>query len=144
MFGIGFFHPLIHLGFGIEFEQPAIIAEALAQAAIHDNWLAPFFSAVEKAAKEKDPSQGKTFVRLLGEIKADSKLKNAAHWEDGNKIRDGILKRAPDEMIDLASQWTVSPNELERKHAEMINAAGTSIFQAHAHPLFILTCPSRR
>lgn len=120
---MGFFHPLIHLGFGIEFEQPAIIAEALAQAAIHDNWLAPFFSAVEKAAKEKDPSQGKTFVRLLGEIKADSKLKNAAHWEDGNKIRDGILKRAPDEMIDLASQWTVSPNELERKHAEMINAA---------------------
>ena len=30
----GFLHPLIHLGFGIEFEQPAIVAEALAQAAV--------------------------------------------------------------------------------------------------------------
>ena len=28
---------MIHLGFGIEFNQPAIIAEALAQAAVHDN-----------------------------------------------------------------------------------------------------------
>ena len=28
---LGFLHPIIHLGFGIEFNQPAIIAEALAQ-----------------------------------------------------------------------------------------------------------------
>lgn len=35
----GFLHPMIHLGFGIEFKQPAIIAEALAQAAVHDNWI---------------------------------------------------------------------------------------------------------
>lgn len=35
----GFLHPMIHLGFGIEFQQPAIIAEALAQAAVHDNWI---------------------------------------------------------------------------------------------------------
>jgi hypothetical protein len=36
LFG-GFLHPIIHLGFGVEFRQPAIIAEALAQAAVHDN-----------------------------------------------------------------------------------------------------------
>jgi len=35
----GFLHPMIHLGFGVEFKQPAIIAEALAQAAVHDNWI---------------------------------------------------------------------------------------------------------
>lgn len=35
----GFLHPMIHLGFGVEFQQPAIIAEALAQAAVHDNWI---------------------------------------------------------------------------------------------------------
>lgn len=33
----GFLHPIIHLGFGVEFQQPAIIAEALAQAAVHTN-----------------------------------------------------------------------------------------------------------
>ena len=36
---IGFLHPIIHLGFGVEFKQPAIIAEALAEAAVHDNWI---------------------------------------------------------------------------------------------------------
>src|SRR5579871_6097848 len=44
----GFLHPLIHLGFGIEFKQPAIIAEALAQAAVHDNWIRPLYFESEK------------------------------------------------------------------------------------------------
>ena len=32
---IGYLHPVIHLGFGIEFKQPAVIAEGLGQTAIH-------------------------------------------------------------------------------------------------------------
>jgi hypothetical protein len=57
----------------------------------------------------------------------------AAEWEDGNKIRDGILVRAPDEMISYAKQWTVEPGQLEQKTAEMIN---TAIYYAAAaqHP----------
>ncbi len=65
-------------------------------------------------------------MSLLDEIRADRKLSTAAHWEDGNKIRDGIMKRAPDEMIKYASQWTVKPEQLEEKSAEMTNAAGIS------------------
>jgi len=63
-------------------------------------------------------------VSILDEIRADDKLSTAAHWDDGNKIRDGILKRAPDEMIKYASQWTVGSGQVEEKTAEMINAAG--------------------
>ena len=124
----GFLHPIIHLGFGIEFEQPAIIAEALAQAAAHDNWMSPLFLGCEKAAEAnrgKDKPK-KTMVQLLEEAKKDEKLSKAAHWEDGNKIREGILKRAPEEMIKLASQYTIEEDELEDKSAEMINAAGKS------------------
>ncbi|KAI9778526.1 MAG: hypothetical protein M1839_008057 [Geoglossum umbratile] len=117
---LGFLHPIIHLGFGVEFKQPAIIAQALAQAAVHDNWLEPFFHDAEKAAK---PST-KTLVELLDEIRADRKLSTAAHWEDGNKIRDGILKRAPEEMMGYAIQWSAGPEELENKTAEMISAVG--------------------
>jgi hypothetical protein len=127
----GFLHPIIHLGFGIEFQQPAIMAEALAQAAVHDNWMKPLFLGCEKAAEAnrgKDRPQ-KTIVQLLEEAKNDEKLRDAAHWEDGNKIRDGILKRAPDEIIKLASQYTIEDNELEEKTAEMINAAGPSQVQ---------------
>ena len=30
---------MIHLGFRVEFNQPEIIAEALAQVAVHDSWI---------------------------------------------------------------------------------------------------------
>ncbi|KAL8693477.1 MAG: hypothetical protein Q9218_001708 [Villophora microphyllina] len=117
----GFLHPLIHLGFGIEFEQPAIIAEALAQAAAHDGWIGPYLLKTEKAAGNSQAS--KSLVEILDQIREDPKLRNAAHWDDGNKIRDGILARAPDEMIKYASQWTVRVDELDLKTAEMTNAA---------------------
>ncbi|KAJ5892768.1 hypothetical protein N7504_009459 [Penicillium tannophilum] len=38
-YGTGLLHPIIHLGFGIEFNQPALVAEGLAQACLHADWL---------------------------------------------------------------------------------------------------------
>lgn len=120
----GFLHPIIHLGFGIEFQQPAIMAEALAQTAVHDNWMAPLFLGCEKAAEtHRGSNQKKTIVQLLEEAKNNEKLRNAPHFDDGNKIREGIMKRAPEEMIQIASQYTIKEDELEEKTAEMINAA---------------------
>lgn len=58
--------------------------------------MTPFFIGAERAAKSKG-SGTKTLPTLLDEIYQDKKLSTAAHWDDGNKIRDGILKRAPDE-----------------------------------------------
>ena len=60
---------------------------------------------------------------LLEQIRADDKLATSAHWGDANKVRDGILVRAPDEMIRVASKWLVTPDTPERKTAEMTNAA---------------------
>jgi hypothetical protein len=117
----GFLHPLIHLGFGIEFKQPAIIVEALAQACIHDGWTGKFLHASEEAAREDTST--KSLMQLLNEACADEKLAKSAHWEDGNKVRDGVFVRAPDEMISIAAQWHVKPEDLERKTAEMINTA---------------------
>jgi len=54
------------------------------------------FFNVEKAAEAAGPSK-KTLPQLLDEIYQDQNLSMAAHWDDGNKIRDGILKRAPEE-----------------------------------------------
>lgn len=74
----GFLHPIIHLGFGIEFQQPAIIAEALAQAACHDSWIGKMFFPAEKAAKEK--GNDKTIAELLDEIHADKQIQEAVKW----------------------------------------------------------------
>jgi len=91
------------LGLGIEFEQPAIIAEGLAQAAAHDdsNISTLFFNA-EKEAAIAYPSK----------------------WSDfGNKMRDGIVGRAGEEIASLTSQFRIRVNEddLERRTAEMIS-----------------------
>ena len=124
LISLGFVHPLIHLGFGIEFEQPALIAEALAETAVHEAWLKPFLIGTEEAIKANKATKSKHLVDLIDDILQSKTLRTAAHWEDGNKLRDGILGRVPQEMIEIASQWTVSPEDLELKTAEMINAAG--------------------
>ncbi|KAF2436806.1 hypothetical protein EJ08DRAFT_644413 [Tothia fuscella] len=122
----GFLHPIIHLGFGIEFAQPGIIAEALAQAACHSNWIKPLYLDSEKAAKksQKEATPSKPIIDLLNEIRSDSKLTNSPHWDDSNKIRDGILARAPQEMIKYASQYHINDpsSDLVRETAEMIEA----------------------
>ncbi|KEF63694.1 uncharacterized protein A1O9_01672 [Exophiala aquamarina CBS 119918] len=118
----GFLHPIIHLGFGVEFKQPAIIVEALAQTATHDNWIAPFLLTAEEKARTST-KKSKSLVQLIHEAQKNPKLRSSAHWDDGNKIRDGVLVRAPDEMLELASQWTVKPEELKQKTAEMIGAS---------------------
>ncbi|KAF2198855.1 hypothetical protein GQ43DRAFT_442976 [Delitschia confertaspora ATCC 74209] len=129
----GFLHPLIHLGFGIEFTQPAIIAEALAQTAVHENWMGALFTGCEKVAKQNNTTGDKTIVQLLEEIRADKKLSTAPRWEDGNKIREGILGRAAEEMYKYGSEFRVTEERLEERTAEMINAA--VLFTASAqHP----------
>jgi len=119
----GFLHPLIHLGFGVEFEQPAIIAEALAQAAIHSDWIEKFFSQAEQAADKNRSTPSRTMVDLIDAIRNDKDLYDAPRWSDGNKIRDGILARAGSRMVHYTSQYHLQPNELAEKTAEMINAA---------------------
>ncbi|KAF9691451.1 hypothetical protein EKO04_010710 [Ascochyta lentis] len=121
----GFLHPIIHTGFGVEFQQPAIIAEGLAQACVHDKWMKSLFLGVEQAAEQnRGKGDSKTIVQLLEEVKKDDDLSNAAHWEDGNKIRDGVMKRSLERMVRVASQYTIrEDDDLEEKTAEMINAA---------------------
>ena len=121
MFG-GFLHPIIHLGFGIEFHQPAIVAEALAQAAVHTAWMRQLLVPAEKAAKEQDDKPSRSIVELLDEIHDDEELKHAPKWSDGNKVRDGIIGRAAERMVHYAAQINYKPSDLMEKTAEMTNA----------------------
>ncbi|KAK3648273.1 hypothetical protein LTR22_013404 [Elasticomyces elasticus] len=119
----GFLHPLIHVGFALEAEQPAIVAEGLAQAAVHGAYLSKFFLPTEHALNERAQEPSKSIVQILDEIYADAELREAPRWSDGNKLRDGIIGRAGAKMASLASQFHVMTDELERKTAEMANAA---------------------
>jgi len=66
-------------------------------------------------------------LQLLEEARADKKLASSVLWEDGNKLRDGVLKRAPEEMIKYASQYTVSEDQIQEKFAEMVDVSGKQL-----------------
>jgi len=92
---------------------------------VHDDWTGPrYLWLAEKAAGGVGNRGEKTMLQLLEEARATTKLAKSARWEDGNKLRDGVLKRAPEEMISVASQYTVSEDQVQEKFAEMVNTSG--------------------
>lgn len=60
---------------------------------------------------------------MLEAVRRDEKVARAARNGDANKVRDGVLARAADEMVALAARVRVRPDEVEQKTAEMFNAA---------------------
>jgi hypothetical protein len=58
---------------------------------------------------------------LLDEIQRDEKLREAPRWTDQNKVRDGIMVRAPEQVMRYLAQVKFQPPELDEKVAEMTN-----------------------
>lgn len=122
----GAYHPIIHLGLGIEFQQASIVAEGLAQAASHDDsHIGTLFRNAESEAAIAYPTaKPKPLIELIHEVRANETIRNAPRWTDfGNKMRDGVIGRAGEEMQSLASQFRIREDEteLERRTAEMIS-----------------------
>ncbi|KAF3919114.1 hypothetical protein ABW21_db0206287 [Orbilia brochopaga] len=123
----GFLHPWIHLGYGIEFEQPAIIAEALAQTAVHDNWPSRYLKACVAAAAESQSSSEKaTILSLAQEAHGSAKLRAATKWSDPQKNK-AVYANALDEMVALAVKWHVpsdaDDDTIRKAAAELASAA---------------------
>ena len=102
-----YYHPFIHLCFGLEFEQPAIVAEALAQTAIHPTFLDNFFIEIDEVASWWAPDSDH-LLNIMDKIGAETKLCNAAverrsqrsrrhpgQSEGGDdQIREGVADRS--------------------------------------------------
>ncbi|KAF2860411.1 hypothetical protein K470DRAFT_258006 [Piedraia hortae CBS 480.64] len=119
----GLVHPIIHLGFGVEFEQPAIVAEALAETAVHRDDLAEFFHDSEKLAKENDDKSPKSIVQMFDAIYEEKTLRDAIEFRDEDKLGTTERGKIGDRVKKFASQFHVQPNDLERKNAELTNAS---------------------
>ena len=103
--------------------QPPIVAEALAQTACHDTWTGDLLRAAESRAKEIG-NPDKSLFDILDEARSNPKILEAPHWEDSNKVRDGLLVRAKEEVLNIVGQYKVREEDLEVRTAEMINACG--------------------
>lgn len=113
-------HPLIHFGFGLEFQQPTVIAEALAQAACHNNFFGPFLHTCEKLAAQTN-EKGSALSDLMQAIRGEPSLYDVEYWDGGDSLNDKIVSEAPQKLCEIAARWTVNVDELEEKTAEMMN-----------------------
>ncbi|KAK8110497.1 uncharacterized protein PG998_006954 [Apiospora kogelbergensis] len=96
----GFMHPLIQLMYGVEWDQPAIVAMALAQACVHRDDMGSFLLAAEETARKSARMPMPRIADLLEAAAGNEKLRASPHLDDGNKIRDGVLARARDEAVE--------------------------------------------
>lgn len=119
--------------YGMEWAQPAIIAEALAQTCVHNNDLKSFLLETEKEAKSVSGDMPSIWS-LYETVQADSALASAVRMEDRNKLRDGVLVRARAEMMKIAARVKVKPEELEDRTAEMFNTVVAMAAAAAIHP----------
>lgn len=137
----GYVYGLIHIGLAFEFKQPLLLAEGLAQAAVHhDWWYTDYLSTAETlAAEAKEPPL--PLADLVDMEREDLKISTASSYSyhsqtrkysgkwamDKEMARDGILPNAKAEIVRLAARWRVDPDDLERATAELVNTARTSL-----------------
>lgn len=115
--------------YGIEWEQPAIVAMALAQGAVHKDDLRDIiFTAEDAARKSAEPMP--EIARLFEDVAADEKLATAARPSESSTThdvtREGVVARASDAFLRIVSKVKVGPEELEARTVEMYN---TVIYQ---------------
>lgn len=130
----GLYHPIIHLGFGVEFNLPGLVAEGLAQAASQDGMgIDVFFQRAEKLVQSGSVAPT-PLAKLYTQVRANSTIRTAARVSDGPwKVRDGVLGRAMEEITQVAAQFQVHPTEddIERATAEMISCAAWACATSH-------------
>ncbi|KAH8747649.1 hypothetical protein F5883DRAFT_509639 [Diaporthe sp. PMI_573] len=121
----GVLHPLLQLMYGLEWKQPAIVAEALAQTCVHeieglDQLLLPSERDATQSSGEKP--RMKAILDIYKDIAADPRFDGATLLSDESKIQDGILKRAKEPTLSILRQVHVEDDELEERTAEMFHA----------------------
>jgi hypothetical protein len=131
----GVLHPLIQLLYGLEWEQPMIIAAALAQTAVHRDDHHEFLAlAAKKAESDLAPPKMETIPGLYEDVVKNETLVKSSHWEDSNRVFDGVLAREKEEMVNLAARVRVDENELDERAAEMVHNAAFVVAGAAFHP----------
>lgn len=137
----GVVHPLLHLGFGVEFALEGVVVEGLAQAAVHEDWTARVFRDCEAASAKKGIQAGKRkgFLELVRAVNADEAVREAARavgqYSDGRELWEKVGER----LADVAGEFVVWPTDedVERRVVEVVNAAvllATTALQPHHIP----------
>lgn len=117
---------MIHLGCGLEFQQPSIVAEALAGACVHETWPGTFLLPTEEFVRLNESRPGQSLLQIIEGLGKDPAIRNGVkHTDPFNKIADGLLTRVgPGQLAPYLSQFTLgldpSPDDLQSKMIDLV------------------------
>ncbi|GJJ75007.1 hypothetical protein EMPS_07365 [Entomortierella parvispora] len=137
----GAFHPLIHLGYGVDLGIDAVVAEGLAMMMVTSTMMSPFIvepaSKVEKVTNKiasqlsiSDTSSSKSIVDILTAIREDRELDNITSYPEANKTMDvAKSKVAASKIQDLLSKWHVeeTAEDIDLKSKELYKACALAV-----------------
>ncbi|KAK4251073.1 hypothetical protein C7999DRAFT_11147 [Corynascus novoguineensis] len=97
-------HPIIHLGCALEFNQPSLVAEALAAACVHGDWpkhvILPTEEYIRSQSSDGALPPSSSLLEVLHSLAADPAIASGVKSTDPfNKIPDGLLKRVSGEQL---------------------------------------------
>ncbi|KAF9919494.1 hypothetical protein FBU30_010961 [Linnemannia zychae] len=129
----GAFHPLIHLGYGIDFEIDAIVAEGLALMACSSTMMSPFIVEPETGLAAKVASKlsisehtsTKTVVGIFSALREDRDLDDITNYRSPNKPMDVARSKVAAEKIQkLLSEWKIeaTAKDIDLKSKELYKA----------------------
>ncbi|KAF9174432.1 hypothetical protein BGX21_004370 [Mortierella sp. AD011] len=132
----GAFHPLIHLGYGVDFGIDAIVAEGLAMMAVTSTMMAPFVVApattVDKVTAKivhqlsiSESSSPSTVVSILSALQEDRELDDVTSYPESNKTIDvSKSKVAAAKIQKLLSGWRIeeTSQDIDLKAKELYKA----------------------
>ncbi|KAF4565478.1 hypothetical protein EYR40_002447 [Pleurotus pulmonarius] len=119
------YHPMIHIGYGLEFGLPGMLVEGLAQAAIHQAlWPAMTPPSLWTDSYLVKPSSGQHIFDILADMAADSRFARIVNPDPESMA---ILYHAyydhHEVVLAYAKRWTVdttSPIDIQRKLEELV------------------------
>ncbi|KAJ7627962.1 hypothetical protein DFH06DRAFT_1006528 [Mycena polygramma] len=111
----GILHPLLYVGYGVEFAIPGLVAEGLAQAAVHQ--LGNSLVILPQKMFPTPPSRPDHAFSIASRILLDDQFDDIKPTS-----LDDVLARFGDAIYGYASQWTVdgaNAKEVEQKVEEL-------------------------
>jgi hypothetical protein len=139
----GYVHGIMHIGLGIEFNQMPILAEGLAEAAVHHDWFYTEYIDACASEAQKAATLKKSLIACFEDSLLDDKITNCSSFDycrqyqapseefpEGRwfvtrePYRDGVVRLVKNELARVAAGWRVGPDDdLERATAELINTS---------------------
>ena len=117
-------HPIISLGCGLEFQQPGLVAEALAGACVHETWPELFLLPTEDYVRSHKPVPCRSLLDTINSLHDDDAIRNGVKYTDPfNKLVDGLLTRVTGEQLaHHLAQFQVNPDpeDLQRKMTDLM------------------------